>query len=286
MRKLLPLGVAVGLLGGGFACSGGDDDPVTDTGEPPAFTVSLTQARWDYGTPEVGVRVTNTGDTSFTVENVQLVWPGLPESPETPKDTEFPPGHTIDLVTTLGAPDCTGYPTPEFERPTARLQIIGIEQPVTATLDDHGVDWLQRLYDGACEEEALRAVADVRLSDDWTRIEVDDIPYLRGWIELARNSGDEPVTVTSMLGSVLLSFEPIRSGQPVGTLDGGEQLQRIPVRIGSASRCDGHALGGSTQTFVFNVYVRRGTAPEQEVILVPDQDTQREALAVVRDTCA
>lgn len=285
MKNLLTV-AAVGLLSITFACTGGGDGAETDDlTSPPPMTVSLAQARSDYGTQQVGVRVTNTGDTAFTVESVRLVWSRLPESPETPKDTELPPGLAIDLTTTLGSADCSGYPTTEAEPPAARLEVAGRDEPITVRLDDPGRAWLQRLYADACDEAALRAVADVRLLDRWTRIEVGGVPYLRGWIELDRKSGDEPVTVTSLRGSVLLSFEPILRRHPIATLAGDEPRLRIPVRVGSTVLCTGHALGGSTQTFLLSAYVRHGDASAHRVIMVPDEATKERILDVVHDAC-
>jgi hypothetical protein len=287
MRSAIKAGVAVGLLTVAFACTSSDDDTkdAEDAPSAPPMTVSLAQTRSDYGSQQIGVRVTNTGDAPFTVESVRLVWSGLPESPETPKDTEFPPGLTIDLTTKLGAADCTGYPDSELEAPAAQLEVAGLDEPITAPLDDHGRAWLQRLYAGACDEAALLAVADVRLGDRWTRIEVDGTPYLRGWIELDRNSGSEPVTVTSLRGSVLLDLEPVRPGHPIGTLAGDRPLLRIPVRVGSTDLCTGHALGGSTQTFLLSAYVRHGDSEAHRVIMVPGETTKQRILDVVHDAC-
>lgn len=286
MRDSIRVAAAVGLLSVAFACTGGaDGDETEDVANPPPMTASLNQARSDYGSQQVGVQVTNTGDTAFTVESVRLVWSRLPESPETPKDTEFPPGLTVDLTTTLGPADCSGYPTAEPEPPAAQLEVASRDEPITVRLDDHGRAWLQRLYADACDEAALRAVADVRLLDRWTRIEVGGVPYLRGWIELDRKSDGEPVTVTSLRGSVLLSFQPIRPGHPVATLSGDQPMLRIPVRVGSTVLCTGHALGGSTQTFLLSAYVRHGDASAQRVLLVPDEATKERILDVVHDSC-
>lgn len=286
MKKTLAAVAATGLLSVAFACTGGEDGSGEVEFTPPPMTVSLSQQRSDEGTREVGIQVTNTGDTAFTVEAVRLVWPALPAAPLTPKGIELAPGRTLDLSTVYGDPDCTDYPTLPQRRPAAEIHLTGADDPVISRpIDDHGRDWLRRLYASECAEAALRAVADVRLSDRWTRVEVDGVPYLRGWIELDRNSGTEPVTVTSLLGTVLLSFDPMRPGRPIGTLAGDQQILRIPIRMGSSNRCDAHGLSGSTQTYLLSAFVRHGDAPAHRVILVPDQATKGRVLEVVHEAC-
>jgi hypothetical protein len=277
----------VGLLcAAAVACdSSSDDGSNGQESDSPPMTVSLLQQRSAEGTREVGVRLTNAGADAFTVAAVRLVWSPLPESPLTPKDIEFEPGRTIDLVTTLGQPDCSGYPDPPAKPAAAEIHLAGTDTVVTQRIDGRGQAWLRRLYADECAGAALQAVADVRLLDAWTRIEIGGVPYLRGWIELDRTGGAEPVTVTTLLGTVLLSFDPMRPVRPIATLAGDQQTLRVPVRMGSSNRCDAHGLSGSTQTFLLSAFVRHGDAPAHRVILTPDQATQGRVLEVVHDAC-
>ncbi|HZG97964.1 MAG TPA: hypothetical protein VEY14_06850, partial [Nocardioidaceae bacterium] len=58
-----------------------------------------------------------------------------------------------------------------------------------------------------------------------------------------------------------------------------------PVLLGSTGRCDAHALGGSTQTFLLSAYVILGDAAEQRVVLTPPPSVQDQVLRVVDRAC-
>jgi hypothetical protein len=59
----------------------------------------------------------------------------------------------------------------------------------------------------------------------------------------------------------------------------------LPVLAGSAHRCDGHARGNSSQTFLLSVYLRLGDAPVQRRILTPAEPDQVRVLAVIDRDC-
>jgi hypothetical protein len=281
--------MAVLALSSVYACTNDDSHSSDDDvlGSLP-MRVSLVQQRTAEGTREIGIEVTNTGSAPFTVYSVHLDWAGFPRAATTPKDTEFDPGRTYDLVTTYGEPDCSAYPAHPSDAPTAQLRVAGADEPVvTEPLDASGRVWLFQLYARECQGAALAAIADVRFGDTWTRVVVGSEPYLRTSIVLDRVTGgpDEPVTVESLLGSVLLDYRPVRPGHPLGTLAADRDLLRIPVIIGSSGLCTSHAFGESKQTFLLNTYVRHGDAPTQRVILTPDHATQVRLLDVVQDAC-
>ena len=56
----------------------------------------------------------------------------------------------------------------------------------------------------------------------------------------------------------------------------------FPVLMGSAHRCDPHALGQSSQTFLISAYVRLGTDPVQRVVL-PLSTAERNRLTGILD---
>jgi hypothetical protein len=289
LRIFVRVTAALAMVPVVFACTN-SDDASSDDDElgAPLMRVSLVQQRTAEGTREIGIEVTNTGSETFTVDSVHLVWSGFPKAPTTPKDTEFAPGRTVDLVTTYGEPDCSAYPDHPSDSPTAELRVAGSgESVVTEPLDARGREWLLQLYARECQGAALAAIADVRFDEAWTRIVVDGDPYLRTSIVLDRVTGgpDEPVTVESLLGSVLLDYEPARPGRPLGTLAADRDLLRIPVLIGSSGLCTSHAFGESKQTFLLSTYVRHGDAPTQRVILTPNHATQVRLLGVVQDAC-
>jgi len=85
---------------------------------------------------------------------------------------------------------------------------------------------------------------------------------------------------------LLIELRPARAGHPVARLSGDEMSERIPVRLGSSGRCDAHALGGSTQTFLLSAFVRRASQPQQRVLLIPGPHSRRHLLRVVTLGCA
>jgi hypothetical protein len=293
MRKGVVLVASVALLTAMFAWTQweGDGTSIEESPgevefEPPPMDVSLMQVRTAESTRRVAIRITNTGHETFTVTAVRLVWPALPESAKTAKDSLFAPGRTIDLSTTYGEPDCTGYPQLPPTPPAAEIHLAGTGDPVvTRPLDAHGRQWIKRLYADECKAAALHAIVDIRLLNQWTRIELGGRPFLRGWLEVDRVGGDQTVTVESLFGSVLVGFWPAEPGRPVAVLGAGQERQRIPVLLGAYNRCDDHALAGATQVFLLSVFTHYGTTPAQRIIVAPTVSVQNRALDVVHDAC-
>jgi hypothetical protein len=63
-------------------------------------------------------------------------------------------------------------------------------------------------------------------------------------------------------------------------------VTRIPVRISPAGRCDPHALGNSSQTFLFGIHVRLGDKPPQRVVRFPTSTERRLLTALLDRSCA
>lgn len=277
--------VATLLLVSLGACSG--DQPAEDL-PAPSLSATVTQYRPDEGTRRISVEVTNTDAEPVRVSGVALRTSAFEPLATTGKDTVFEPGQTIALVTTYGDPRC-GHGDTATDA-VAALTLTGetgqgtVEVPVARA----GQTLLNRLHRVECQQATLDEVASVRLQSDWRRVESDGLPYLRGSLLLRRAPGSPSgvgVSVTATAGSVLLDLRPVRPRRPVGRLEPGQASARIPVLLGSSMRCDGHALGGSTQTFLLSAFVRRDGAPQQRVLLIPDAATQRRALRVVHEVC-
>jgi hypothetical protein len=107
-------------------------------------------------------------------------------------------------------------------------------------------------------------------------------PSLRGRLVMARRQAGQAVELRSLGGSVLIDLRP--AGDLVD-LDVGAERAVTPVLLSSSGRCDAHALGGSTQTFLLSAYVRLGDAPEQRVVLTPPPAVQSRMLRVVDRAC-
>jgi hypothetical protein len=83
-----------------------------------------------------------------------------------------------------------------------------------------------------------------------------------------------------MLGSVLID---ITAPQPLVLL-AGQPRGSYPLRL-SPARCDEHALGQSTQTFVFRARVQVGANRPVVVVVEPDRRTRRSALRMLYAAC-
>ena len=269
---------------------GCDDEPAVRRPDQPSLVATVIQYRPDEGTRRISVEVTNTDEAPVRVTAVQLRTPAFASVPATDKNATFAVGQTIALATQYGDPRCGTAAEAGVSEAAAVLSVAGtgatttVEVPVAAS----GLALLRRLHHAECQQAALDKVADVRLLSRWRRVEVDGVPYLRGTLLLERRPGDstrEPVTVRSLIGSVLLDLRPVHAGRPVATLDADESSERVPVLFGSNLRCDAHALGGSTTTFLLSAFVRRGDAAGQRVLLIPERAARRQVLDVVADAC-
>jgi hypothetical protein len=114
------------------------------------------------------------------------------------------------------------------------------------------------------------------------------VEYLPGRLVLTHRPGaTDRVRIVDLGGSVLLDLLP-RDGRKAlpGELAGEQRELAFPVLLGSAHRCDAHALGQSSQTFLISAYVRLGTEPTQRVIL-PLSTVERDRLTgLVHRDCA
>jgi hypothetical protein len=109
--------------------------------------------------------------------------------------------------------------------------------------------------------------------------------WLPGTLEVGHHPGQPQVTVVDLGGSVLLDLRTRQKGLlPVSTAD--PRVGRgIPVLIGSTHRCDAHALGQSSQTFLISAYVRVAGSPTQRVILIPDKADKARIQSVIDRVC-
>ncbi|NUS52979.1 MAG: hypothetical protein HOQ22_18310 [Nocardioidaceae bacterium] len=140
---------------------------------------------------------------------------------------------------------------------------------------------LDRLHAKACAQQRLSSVADVSLAWGRTPVRVDGALQLPGTL-LVRHRRATPVTVVDLGGSVLLDLRTRRDGLlPLTTT----RTRAVPVLIGSANRCDPHALGQSSQTFLLSAYVRLAGRPTQRVILKPAPAEQARIQDVLDRSC-
>jgi hypothetical protein len=266
--------------------STGQSSPPARSPAPVRFHATLLQYRPDEGTNRLEVELTNLGPDPVTVHAVHLRWAGLQNAPWTPKDTTYAAGQTIDLTTTYGTAVCD-RPIPAHG-PRA-LATLDDGRTVDVTLDRHGSAMLKRFHARDCALQRLHQTASVSLGTSFRPVQIDGAPYLRGNLVLRRpDSGAEsrPVTVSTLTGSVLLTFTaPAGSRLPV-TLHPGRARLDVPVLIGSTFRCDDHGRSQSTQTYLLSAYVRVGSDRSPvRVIVVPDAHLRAQAQSLMDRAC-
>jgi hypothetical protein len=243
---------------------------------------SVTQLRFDEATRNLRAGVTNNSKNDIRVSSATIAWDGF----EFPKvriaDDLVKPGNTAAFEIAYGAPECRRAPT---GKPRLVAVVDGRTRRLPLRVDVPGL--LGRLREKACAGERLDAAATVRLTFEPRTVHARGEEYLPGRIVITRRPGSgEPVSVVELDGSVLVEFVP-RSSPPSlpVTLSGDRQQVTVPVLAGSAHRCDGHARGNSSQSFLLSVYLRVGDAPVQRQIVVPSASDQVRVLAVIDRDC-
>jgi hypothetical protein len=242
---------------------------------------SVAQFRFDEGTRNLKAGVTNDSRHDIVVSRATIRWDGL-EFPTVrlPEDAVHP-GQTAAFDIEYGRPRCDS--PPPADRPVLVAVVDGRERRLPLTVDSPGL--LDRLHAKACAQRRLAEEAAVSLRPAARTVMVRGEEYLPGDIVLRRASGSKPVRIVDLGGSVLLDLLP-RGGRAVlpAELAGGQAQLELPVLLGSAHRCDAHALGQSSQTFLISAYLRVGAAPVQREILdlsVADRD--RLTALILRD---
>jgi hypothetical protein len=118
---------------------------------------------------------------------------------------------------------------------------------------------------------------DLRL--ETSTVQVGGEEYLPGAVVLRHRDGATArVRIVDLGGSVLLELLP-RDGRAAlpGELAGDRDQVAFPVLLGSAHRCDAHARGQSSQTFLLSAYLRLESRPVQRVVL-PLTSAERDRL--------
>lgn len=280
-RSLL-LALAVCSLAGA-GCSSPSTPKPAPTPTPLRLVASVAQFRFDEGTRTLKAGVTNDSDSDIRVSQATIAWDGFafPTVPVTGGVVH--PGQTAAFSIAYGAPQCSAPPR-------ARPQLVAVVNGRTLRLPLRVEDprLLLRLHTKECAAERLDAAATVRLRLAVHTTRVGGAEYLPGRLVLTHRPGaTDRVRIVDLGGSVLLDLLP-RAGRTSlpGELAGERRSLAFPVLLGSAHRCDAHALGQSSQTFLISAYVRLGSEPTQRVIL-PLSTVERDRLiAVVHRDCA
>lgn len=253
---------------------------------PPApdvpLEVSVSQSRFDEGTRQLRAAVTNAGEGTVHVETAGIAWSGFAPSPAPVPAGTLGPGQTAGLVLQYGEPRCDG---PARGAPAMAVVVDGMEEEVPLEADD--ARGLARLHVRACAQQRLERSVSVTLRTHSEPVARAGEEYLPGAVVVRRRAGStDELTVLDLAGSVLLDLAPRdgRSVLPV-RLAAEDDVLRLPVLIGSVHRCDAHALGQSSQTFLFSIYVRLRGQPAQRVTAIPDRSTKGVLTGILDRDC-
>jgi len=255
--------------------------PTADaSAHPLRLDASVAQFRFDEGTRNLSAGVTNKGDRTIRVSSVTINWDGFAFPTVPIPDPETLPGNTAALTIAYGAARCDHPPR---EKPTMVAVVDGRTRTLPLRVEDPQL--LDRLHAKACAAQALDRAADVSLR--WARrpVHVDGELYLPGTLTVTHRPGQPKVTLVDLGGSVLLDLRTRATGLlPISTAD-PRTGRGIHVLIGSTHRCDAHALGQSSQTFLISAYVRVQGSPTQRVILIPDKVDKARIQSVIDRVC-
>jgi hypothetical protein len=276
MRRLSAFVCVAALLGGLSACA-----ETAEGGADVRLAATLTQYRIDEGTRKLSVGITNVGDATIALDSVTVDWSGFDPLPSRPDRATLPPGEVAGVSLRYGEPQCRRRP---HDRPGLVAVVAGSAVRVELERDDRRL--LEELYRRECQAQRLAQTVTVRLDLARHPVEVAGAEYVPGHVVLTRTPGSRlPVRLVDLGGSVLLRFEPAAGTRLPRTLPPGSDGLRVPVRLGSAHRCDPHARGNSSQTFLLGVYLRAGRRPPQRVIAVPSAPEQVRLLALIDRDC-
>jgi hypothetical protein len=270
--------VAVALA----ACAGPAADPSSDASPSsavssavpavPGIEAEIVRLRTDEAIGgQVQVRLTDTGDTPFTVTSVALRSPGFAPLPPTAITAEYAPGRVIDLPVPFGDVVCDASPVPA----SAELTVTRADGSVEPVQVPAAADVLELIHSQECAVLAVTAVVDIVV----TGLE-DDGDALTGSLTLTRREGADPVSATRLSRSVLV--EP--TAELPLELDGDADAASVPVGFTPAS-CDPHVLAETKKPYVFPLAVTVGDDDEVVVNLPIDETLRARLTALVQRVC-
>jgi hypothetical protein len=262
------------------ACSTQQAQP--PRGPAPDLDASITQFRHEEGTRNLRAGVTNLGDTTVTVTGAMIDWVGFESTSVDLEPWTLSPGDTAGFSMEYGDARCENAPTTQ---PHLRVVVDGVQRRLPLRVEDP--ELFERLYQKECAARRLANAGSVTLQLADAPIVVDGEEYLPGAIVILRKPGSTAeITIVDLGGSVLLRLTP-RSGpgELPARLEPGRDALRLPVLVGSAHRCDAHALGNSSQTFLLSAYVRLDQEPVQRVLTVPDARSKERLTALILRDC-
>jgi hypothetical protein len=264
-----------GVLAVGTSCSRSPAEPAAGEQAGVLVVGELLQFRRDVPARRLQIRLTATAP-GLVVEGLELAAPGLPAAPAEPRSVELHPQQALDLPVIAAPSDCATAPGP----PEAVVRLrdgAGDVSEVTIPLEDGGL--VRRLHGADCADQALRAQADVAVSEV-RATEAEGRPALRVTVRLTRLSGDDDVRVTDIGSNTVYAIRPA-GPLPTLTAAGPVDLELFMT----PARCDTHALGESYRTGLIGLVLALGDAEPQPFVLTPPNDVRRELETFAVETC-
>lgn len=257
------------------ACS--QDGAARPEAPDPTLEVSVSQFRFDEGTRNLRAAITNAGKEAVTVTGATIAWPGFGRHVVRLKSEPLAAGDTVGFSLQYGEPRC---PPREDAAPAMSAVVDGAKHEVR--LDEDDAAEIRLLHGRECLAHRLDEAADLELdlADRTTTTARGE--YLGGHV-VVRPHGGSTITLVDLAGSVLLRLEA-PGGLPV-RVPSSVAVTRVPVRVSSAVRCDPHALGNSSQTFLFGIHVRLGERPPQRVVRFPTPTGKRLLTGLLDRSC-
>lgn len=241
----------------------------------PGLRLSFIQQRIHEGTNHAQLRVVNHTDNTLVVRRIGLDWPGYPGGLHRSGETVLAQS-TLDLHFWLTRPDCDVDPAA-----TPPVGIIVTDHGrFRRTMTADGVRFLNRIWSAECNRVRFARAASIQLSDDWRPTTRGRETALRGALVLTRRTGGEPVVIDEVRGSVL--FDLSLAG--VAELPPRVRRAELPLVV-DPGRCDEHARAGSTQTFLWTVWLHVGNGDQLTLHLTPTKDQQVRLLEFLDDAC-
>ena len=233
------LGVVV-LLTLVAACSGSPARPGPRSAAPLRLDASGAQFRFDEGTRRLKAGVVNDGDGAVRVTKATIAWDGLAFPTVPLSDSPVPPGQAAAFTIAYGAPQCG---RPPAGQPVLQAVVDGRSRRLPLRVEDPGL--LRRLRAKACAQQRLdgQVRVDLRPADHTRRVGGEE--YLPADLVLRRRPGAHTaVTLVDLGGSVLIDLTPRAGRRALPFRMAGDRARlSIPLLLGSAHRCDAHALG-------------------------------------------
>jgi hypothetical protein len=246
-----------------------------------SLEASVAQFRFDEGTRNLKAGVTNGSHQDIVVSRATIRWDGLAfPTVRLPADVVHP-GQTAAFDIEYGSAGCDRRPA---GRPVLVAVVDGRERRLALKVDNPGL--FDRLHVKACAEQRLASNAAVSLAPGPRTVMLRGEEYLPADLVLRRTKASEPVRIVDLGGSVLLDLSPRRGpGALPAELTGDRSRLAFPVLLGSAHRCDAHALGQSSQTFLISAYLQVGDAPVQREVLDLSLTDRDRLLALIGRDC-